>query len=443
MRTEMRGSESGFSLVELLIAMVIAVQLLVAALTVFDVHNKMSRVQMQITELQQSLRVAQYDMVRTSRLAGRGLLPATFATFTGPGGGQWLTSAAVEVRNNLMDDADREVAFGYTDTPLAVSGTDLLAVRGCISGRLLQVNNQVAGDFQPDTGVAGTIDTGAVTLRRIRPDGREQSLAELLEPGFDDPVLVQSATTRGLYAVAEVTAVAGNADAVTLDLDWTSNLTPPNPMVSLPDIEMSASFVCVLEEYRYYVRESFAIPGDDTSELQPRLTRARMIPGTEMAYKDTVANLSLDLADQIFDLQVAMALDTDWDLDGTLPGAFIADPDTLGNDDVLYEATTDDTRDTDDWLYNSSVDDPFHNNFRINAASTSRPAQLLTLRINTVARTLRPDPGYQAPDFDADPDHDWVEDNDYDAAPAEIWKQGVNRNYRRRMLRTDVDLRNL
>lgn len=448
-RAERSPAEAGFSLIELLIAMVLAVEILIAALTVFDVHNKMSRVQMQVTEVQQSLRVSQYDIVRTVRQAGRGLLPATFTPVTGPGGAEWLTSPAIEVRNNLIDDTDREVALGYTDTPLVVPGTDMIAVRGCISGRLLQVNSQIPGEFQPDTGTIGVIDTGQLILRRDVAAGREQSLSELLEPGFDGPLIIQSATSRGLYAVAEVTQVAGNADAVTLTLDWTSNLTPPNPLVNLPDLEMSAAFACVLEEYRYYVRENYSVPGDAGSELLPRLSRARMIPGTELPYASTLANLSLDLADQVMDLQVAMAIDTDWDVDGlgdgtaANPGAFIDDADALGDDDLLYEGTTDDERSTDDWLYNSSSDDAHANEFRVNAASTTRPAQLLTLRINTVARTSRPDPGYQSPDFDADPDHDWVEDNDYDQAPADVWKQGQNRNYRRRMLRTVVDMRNL
>ncbi|MEO8198558.1 MAG: prepilin-type N-terminal cleavage/methylation domain-containing protein, partial [Thermoanaerobaculia bacterium] len=56
--------ENGFSLIELLIGMVIAIEILVAALTVFDVHNRLARIQLQITDMQQSLRVAQYDMVR-------------------------------------------------------------------------------------------------------------------------------------------------------------------------------------------------------------------------------------------------------------------------------------------------------------------------------------------------------------------------------------------
>ena len=65
-------SESGFSLIELLIAVLIAIEILVAAAIAFDVHNRAAVVQTQITDMQQSLRVAQHDMARLLRMAGRG-----------------------------------------------------------------------------------------------------------------------------------------------------------------------------------------------------------------------------------------------------------------------------------------------------------------------------------------------------------------------------------
>ena len=69
------SSQAGFSLVELLIAMLIGVQILIAAAIAFDFNNKLAITQTQITDLQQSLRVAQHDMSRLVRMAGRGNLP--------------------------------------------------------------------------------------------------------------------------------------------------------------------------------------------------------------------------------------------------------------------------------------------------------------------------------------------------------------------------------
>jgi type II secretory pathway pseudopilin PulG len=462
MRSEGSSPESGFSLIELLLGMVIAVELLVAALTVFDVHNRMSRVQMQITEVQQAVRVAQYDVVRTVRMAGRGGLDTNFVPVA-TGTNTWLASRAIEVRNNLIDDADREVATGYTDSPLVMPGTDMLIVRGCLSGPLFQFSAANPTDFQADPGdigTVGTLDLGRITLRKETIVARDQNLSQFRDLQFFDsggghfsPILLQSAITRGVYTVAEVNSLTVNGPPeaptdVVIELDFLPNDdTPNNPFVGLTDPDFSVAFACVLEEYRYYIRENYADPGATPLVPLPRLSRARMIPGTETPYRDDIDNLSLDLADEIIDLQVALAFDTDYDADGTYPGAFGADSDSEGNDDVVYEAATDDTRDTDDWLWNSSLDNPNDlqwQQWRVTATSTpQRPAKLLTARVTIVGRSARPDPGYDAPDLDAEVGHDWLEDTDYDAAPANAWKQGSNRNHRRRSLQTTIDMRNI
>lgn len=433
-------SQAGFSLIELLIAMVIVVQILIAALTVFDVHNKMSHVQMQITEVQQAIRVAQYDMVRTTRLAGRGGLAPGFTIVDGPGSAKFYESASLEVRNNLIDDEDRQVSLGDVDSPLAVEGTDMLIVRGCVSGLMFQVDTSNPADFQadpPGEGTVGVADFGFLTLRRLTAAGREQSLESLQNLTPDTPLLIVSATSREMRAIGEFMEyeTAATADKVDIQLAWTSQLDPANPLINLPDLEMSASFVCALEEYRYYVRENFSVPADATSTMIPRLSRARMIPGTETPFGADATNLSLDLAEEIIDLQVALGLDTDFDLDGAAPGSFDDDYDSEGNDDVLYEGVDNAARGTDDWLWNSTEDDTTDAQY-VNA-------DLINVRISTVGRTGRPDRGYLAPDFDPVVGSDLVEDNDYDDTPAEVWKQGENRLHRRRMLQTVVDMRNM
>jgi type II secretory pathway pseudopilin PulG len=421
--------QSGFSLIELLIGMVIAIEILVAALTVFDVHNRMARVQIQITDMQQSLRVAQYDMVRTTRMAGRGGLPATFRVDPDDLSVPWLRGLAIEVRDNVADGGDNEVALG-TDEPVAIPGTDILTVRGCLSGQLFQMDPANPADF--------TLTT--LTVRKLLPSGREQDLTQLLDPAFAGPILLQSAVSRGQYAVAEITDVGGNADAVNFTITFDSVLSTPNPLVVAPDASFVPGFVCGLEEYRYYVRST---PGDDIVEIKPRLARARMIPGTELAYDEDDANLTLDLADDIFDLQVALGFDTDFDSAGSGAGSFDNDPDTLGIDDVMYEGADDTARASDDWLGNSSADDPADDEYRVNAAIPSRPVRLYYARITTAVRTARPDARYAAPDFDPVAGVDFIENHDYDDSPAVDFKSPANRQYRHRILKTAVDLRNI
>ena len=59
---------AGFTLIELALTMLIVVEILIGAGIAFDVHNRMARIQTQITDMQQSLRIAQYDMSRTMRM---------------------------------------------------------------------------------------------------------------------------------------------------------------------------------------------------------------------------------------------------------------------------------------------------------------------------------------------------------------------------------------
>ena len=415
--------QSGFSLIELLIGMVIAIEILIAALTIFDVHNRMARVQLQVTDMQQSLRVAQYDMVRTTRMAARGGLPI------GPGtpprfrvdnttlSVPWLRGLAVEARDNVAEGGDNFVKLG-TAEPAALPGTDILTVRGCLSGLLFQMDATNPAAF-----------TGAtLTVQRNLPSGRSQDLTELLEPGFSSPMLLQSSVSRSQYAVAEVASVAGNANSVVLTITFASALSPPNPLVVAPPAGFVPGFACALEEYRYYIRPTFITDPNGDLQLSPRLARARMIPGTELAHDEDDANLTLDLADEILDLQVALGFDT------TYGGAFDDDADAVGADDLFFEGADDDARKADDWLGNSSADDPTEGQYQ---------ARLYYVRISTLGRTARRDPKYVAPDFDPTAGEDYIENNNYDASPASEYKSGVNRQFRHRLLRTVVDLRNI
>ncbi len=63
--------------------------------------------------------------------------------------------------------------------------------------------------------------------------------------------------------------------------------------------------------------------------------------------------------------------------------------------------------------------------------------------ISTLARTARRDPKYSAPDFDPVAGVDFIENNNYDVAPANAFKTPENRQYRHRLLQTVVDLRNI
>ncbi len=447
--------QAGFSILELVISLLIAVEILIAAAVVFDLHDRMARVQVQITDMQQSLRVAQYDLVRTLRMAGRGGLNTPFTVDAGPP--VRLRGGAVEVRNNVLaTDDSNQVAIG-TDQPRAVPGSDILTIRGCIAGSLYQINPNNGVDFQ----VTGA-NTADILLSNPSPLGIPQCLRPLAEQlpsnggsGLSGPVILGSNQDRSLFHVATIT---GAAEVDGDPMDCAAGAAPSSLRVSVDttastlspaafDPAMGVALVCQLEEYRYYAREVEGVIGPDSTPIaQPRLARARMNPGTELPFGGDAANLSLDIAEGIFDLQVAFGFDSDFpSTDPGTPGAFGDDLDNLGVDDQIFEAVAFDARDTDDWLYNHPDDDPAAPQWTAHQfPGNTGPVDLLYVRITLAARTARPDPRYVGGDIDGvDGDaFDFVEDNDYDSDPAQVWKQDFNRNFRRRLLQTVVDMRN-
>ena len=52
---------------------------------------------------------------------------------------------------------------------------------------------------------------------------------------------------------------------------------------------------------------------NEDSQLSPKLTRAQLFPGTDVAWNDDISNLTVDIADNIRDLQIAVAFDVNGD----------------------------------------------------------------------------------------------------------------------------------
>ena len=191
----------------------------------------------------------------------------------------------------------------------------------------------------------------------------------------------------------------------------------------------------ILEEYRFYVRRTFEIAGNDKSEMSPKLSRARTYPGTQTPWNGDATNWQVDLADNIFDLQVALGLDTP----ANDPAAGACAAGTIASDDIncgIYESAD---GENDDWMYNGEkVTDP----------ALFANSDLYYIRLSTLARTDRPDPNYTAPTLVR------VEDNVYDTDDGQKLNtlnivsgdrlgSTFGLQFRRRILRTVIDMRNL
>lgn len=430
-------------------ALVIAAQLLVAVAILFDTNDRLTRVQTQVADMQQSLRVGQYDVVRFVRMAGRGGLPALIhpSPISGPNG------LAVEVRNNVGLGATpppQQVALGFLGSPLAVLGTDILTVRGCFESPLFQINFGDPTTFNRDLNGDGTFNDARIRIGNPSPQGLCQSLVDL-NAAVGRPLLIVSPLDPTIFATARISGVfaasgtladdclTASPSSITLDLDFTNSLKDYRifsseyaraRLLAYPPQLNSVSWACLLEEERFYIRQANAVPGDPASPLAPRLTRARMDPGQEQPFAASAANLQLDIADNILTLQVALGLDTD------RGGAFDDDVDLTGADDSLLEGNDDAARATDDWLYNAAGDDPTWLGWRVQASG--RLVKLQTVRLSAIARTDREDPSYRAPLLVN------VEDQVFSGPPLNAqFNSDAARMFRRRSLQTIVDPRNL
>ncbi|HEY0511178.1 MAG TPA: prepilin-type N-terminal cleavage/methylation domain-containing protein [Thermoanaerobaculia bacterium] len=418
--------QRGFTLIEVTVSLIVTVIILLGVLALFDFSNRLSRVQLNVSDMQQSLRVAQTDTVRLIRMAGRGGLPLG----TLPAG--W----AVAVSNNVAD----KTHIGDASTAEVLPGTDVLTIRGVFTSSIYQINtaNPTAFTLSP----AGAPTTGTLHILDKTPTAIPQDLTAIkdaIDNHRPEALLLVSPRDAGVWAVVELDP--GASDDSTSDIkvgfkvagNSYSQFSSSGAGVFPPDLT-SAAFVGILEEYRFYVRRAYAVANDPNTDLTPKLSRARAYPGTQKAWGDDPANWQVDIADNIFDLQVALGLDTP----AKDPAAAACAAGTIASDDVncgIYESAD---GENDDWMYNGEkITDPL----------SFANSDLHYVRLTTLARTDRPDHGYRAPLLVKVEDHvydatDYFNVDVPDQAPDSSRKY-YSREYRRRMLRTMIDMRNL
>lgn len=424
------SGQQGFTLVELLVALAVTVIVVLGILLLFDFNNKLTRVQTNVADMQQSERIAQYDMVRMARMAGRGGMPLTAGTALPTGSG-------ISVLNNAP--ADTHLVAGDVSSPKILEGTDVLTLRGAFATPIYEVAFANTSAFTlsgPGTPTPTTATGGTLAICSKSPTGTDQDLTALtalidLAAGGKvrkEALILVSPTADTIYSIVALDPVSSTKTAgscATGGLTIAFVCDPADPTVikyralypapaggSLHSSLTNVAFVGLLEEYRFYVREDHAISGDANSTLTPVLSRARFYPGTDQAYADDASNLKQDVADGIVDLQIAFGFDVNGD--GQLA------------EDLVNP-------DTDEWQGNA-------------AADTVLAGGLKAIRISTLARTNRQDRDFLAPILAGVEDHAYnttdIHDpvNGYDAAD---FKGSMARLYRRRVLQTVVNLRNL
>jgi Tfp pilus assembly protein FimT len=429
-----RRRQRGFTIIEMTVALFVTAEVILAALALFDFHNKLAHVQASISDMQQSLRVAQFEMVRLARMAGRGGIPVrTPQSPPQPPAAPGPAWGAVSVRNNVGGLVPDDIAIGYSNSPKAVDGSDILTLRGVFSTPIFQLD-PIAKTLTFDTLLPQNATKGSVVVCAKTPTGMAQDLGPLISavtqalaavPVQTEAIILVSPLDETIYGVVELDVANSNttqaqplcpgsvgvllAFKVTGDANAAAfqALSNTTSAAGLPAKLTSAAWLGIVEEYRYYVRQDYLVPGNVKSDPTPHLSRARMYPGTETPYYNDPANLQVDVADNVLDLQVALGVDLDAN------GLIENSPPALA----------------DEWIYDAP------NNTLALQAPPAAPPLLHELRISTLASTGTYDFQYQGPLLTT------IEDHVYKTTDFPNTQRG--RAYRHRLLQTVVGLRNL
>ncbi len=453
--------EAGFTLIETLISLAIAVGLILVALTVFSLNRRVSRLQTDVTLMQQAVRAVHLELASQIRMAGRGGLAESTPARAQPDAG-----VVVGVARNVQGAARTILPALGADSPKALAGTDVLTLRGVLDGPIYYGYDNTAtrtflilrDDSDNVTGDPAQARTGVIDLCTPGPTGLAQPLDALrasLAAGSEEALLLVGSGGDDDYAVvklvpglsAATSTVCDPADAsagVHLEFvvsgdggraDAYHQLST-NGNAGLPAGLTSVAYAGILEEYRYYVREVREDPTDPGSSPVLRFSRARLYPNTGEPWGADAAaqaeSAALDLADDVLDFQVSLGFDT------TQGGGALEDGSLPADGEPVFESAD---GEGDDWLFNSPDDDPASAAWGLpgpmGAAQPWRRAHLFYVRLTTVGRAGSPLTDYQAPLLAR------TEDRVYDPSVSDDPDSDFERQFHRWVLTTTVDLRNL
>lgn len=349
-----QSQQRGFSLIELLVAMLLLVIIGGVAISFLQSASKVSSHQVGLADRQVSQRGALEILERYVQKSGFGGLPIDTTGRTMP------TGVSVEVVNNV--GAGTRILVGSTTAPAVEEETDVLILRGAFDLPTYQV--------EPG-GVTYTplnATTGDILVTNVTPTGRTQDLAPLIaaveraannDSGpIPEAVFLGQAYDPEIYCLAELVPGDSDVSSSTTQIrlrvrvegaggyaDQYATLCPggafpTNFLTQMNNNDGSIGSITLVQEYRFYIAEADASPANEIPELAS-LSVAQVLPATEDAYADDPDSLDIVIAGGVVDLQLALAADT------TNGGG------TWDDDQAIVETV--DGQD-DDWLFNSDND---------------------------------------------------------------------------------------
>lgn len=447
--------QGGFSLMELLIGLAVLTVLMAAVLQLFESSTQVASTQLEQADLQQAVRVALEDIIRQTRLLGRGGLLAVRGRAAGgevwndircPAGacdGTQPIGLAMRVDNNVADGY--HVVKGDNASPLVVPGTDVLTVRGIFNSAVYLVRYSDAASFTLVKDAGGDYISGQVIIENITPIGDvAQDLSffnDIKTENRPEAVLLMSPFSDTVFGIAQFDAanssmdVSGERFTLAFTLDPTqkhaaayqtgsANAVFPGDVLS----QSRVGSVGIIEEYRYYVRTG-AEPGfEGVAGIADRLrlSRTRAYPGMEgedANYPTKDDPTHLDLADDVLDFQVSFGFDP----------ALIAPDGSVVHRGEFPE--------TDDGAGALDVDAWYGNNLADTAPTLDEwTKELSVARLSIIARSRTQHRGHQAPQILRLEDHDYTGGDPSDPDDINSYE---SRLYLRFTLQSLVEMRNL
>lgn len=473
----LRRRARAFSLIEMLIVMLIVGVMLAGLSVLFSRTSYIARTQSELATLQQSLRVAHQEMTTYLRMAGAGGLPIAWNRLPGvtvdyTTMGSFPNGFAVRLQNNVVSGT---TVGGHSVMPLS----DVLTVRGVFTTPVYYLNEQEDVVSQIDA-TDKDIDQWTLTIRdrisgafRYDLEPLIDKISDALGGGDDLAFILRDLANPDAYFIVQLhsssdpskltpaacplnaaepptwVASTDSDQCISFDVKLKKSGTTlakelgnlsmgtilqqadsSTAQIELPggatqgtlNVPKQIGSIGILEEFRYYVRAEFEVPGDSSSRLRPILSRAEYLPGTETLIE------TVDIAEGIIDMQIAAGIETDTKVGATGFGEITDSGDE--NDEVLFNSAADAMQDTPALLsleneprvwYNPEVD--YH-----------------YLRITTLAESKVPNLSFWTPGLQFIEDHDLRTTVSVDGAN---YTPSTERRFPRSYLQSVIELRNL
>ncbi len=258
-----RPAHSGFTLIEMLVAIAIFVILMIGLLNLLDNSTKVSKLEAALADTQENVRYATYHLMRTARMMGGTVMP--FARSAG--GNAWV---AGEVHDNAAGNFS---IFGATLDNMP--GSDVLVLRGFFDVAPFFINVGDVDTLGSTVTIRETADPGLSTERTINDLSAFASIPNIfLDRGLiistgDGPVQVGPGLwISGQYVVGKITAstgVAGSAPNRQLQLTYAADAAwdglsfDGNPVAAGEPAWRNISRAGILEAYAYYVDNNMVL----------------------------------------------------------------------------------------------------------------------------------------------------------------------------------------